>query len=168
MSGDDVILQRRAERYATPERTEDGSTAESTQVLLFNLGPELYALELRLLVAVQSARGLTPVPSTSGMIAGLLNVRGEILTIVDLRALLGITPAVEEDEAAVLLAHGPGGQFGLLVDRVVETRYISLDTLDRSLSGRDYVRGVADGTIALLDLERLVTQDRLEVADDGL
>jgi purine-binding chemotaxis protein CheW len=85
---------------------------------------ELYAIELGSSVAVLAANGITGVPCTPPHIAGVLNVRGDIVTMLDLAAALGLgaSPPTHSDSARVVLIEHQRGRLGLLVDEVQEIR----------------------------------------------
>jgi purine-binding chemotaxis protein CheW len=155
------------ERAATLARAPAAEArGEQTAVLVFRLGDEEYAVELRLLEAVQRTAGLTPVPCTPPYIAGILNVRGEIVTVLDLAAALGLARGALADDERVLLAALPQGRAGFLVGEVLGHRSLALDELQRPLSSRDFVWGIAEARIAVLRLEELCANDRFEVRDD--
>jgi chemotaxis signal transduction protein len=86
-----ALLQERAARLAevapTLAEEEDG---ETLAVLVCRVGDERYAVEIGTLEAVHPAEGLVPVPCTPRFIAGILNVRGEVVTVMDLAAVLGL------------------------------------------------------------------------------
>ena len=128
----------------------------------FRLHSEYYAVELRLLRAVQHAHGLTPIPCTPPFIAGVLNVRGEVVTVLALDVALGLIAARAErqnlpPEARVLLAEYQQAPVGLLVDEVFGMERIALQSLEQGLGGKDYVQGIADARTMLLDLEQFLT-----------
>jgi len=140
----DATLDDRARRLAfIPPNADAGRGIE---VLVCRLGVEEYAVELRLLHGVYPAIGLTAVPCTQPVVAGLLNLRGEILTVLDLAVALGVAGS---DRREVLLAETPRVRVGLLVDEVLGVRRIALDSLDRALAGSDSTRGIAGATLSV-------------------
>jgi purine-binding chemotaxis protein CheW len=157
----DARLMDRARQLAELPRPADDT--RTIEVLVCRLGIEEYAVELRLLHGVYAAIGLTPVPCTPPFVAGLLNLRGEILTVLDLAAALGLTGS---DQREVLLAETQRVRVGLLVGEVLGVRRIALDSLDRALAGSDYARGIADARTVLLDLEALLADRRFEPANE--
>src|ERR1700730_12689837 len=87
-AGNQATLNLRARRLAlVPPPALRGRALE---VLVCRLGGEEYALELRLRHGVCRPAGLTLVPCTPPFVVGLLNLRGEILTVLDLAAALGL------------------------------------------------------------------------------
>lgn len=160
-----MILRDRARRLAEPPPAPD--TGKTVDLLLFRLGAEEYAIELKLLRGVRLARGLTPVPGTPAHVAGILNVRGEILTVIDLAAAVGLASApASGDSAPVILVDHPAGRVGLLVSEVAEVRRVDLGTLHRGPSSRDYVRGVIEARQVVIDLEQLLGAGAFEVDEE--
>jgi purine-binding chemotaxis protein CheW len=151
----DAKLNERARRLAEIPPPADASRA--LEVLVCRLGVEEYAVELRLLHGVYPATGLTPVPCTPAFVAGLVNLRGEILTVLDLAVAMGLTGSEKRE---VLLAETQQVRVGLLVDEVLGVRRIALDSLDRALTGGDAARGIAEARTVLLDLEALLADKR--------
>jgi chemotaxis signal transduction protein len=117
-----ALLEERAARLAqatAPLVEEDGG--ETLALLVCRVRDERYAIEIGTLEAVHTAQGLVRVPCTPPFIAGILNVRGEVVTVLDLAAVLGLqashsgTDPVDENEEAthqvllLELRRGTGG-----------------------------------------------------------
>jgi purine-binding chemotaxis protein CheW len=135
--------------------------------MLVKIGTEQYAVESRLLGSVQPATGLTPVPCTPAHVAGILNVRGDIVTVLNLGTAIGLVgPSQHDEHAVVLLVEYPQVRVGLLVDEVLGVCEIALDELDHAFSGQEFVRGVAESKIVLLDLVQLLSGDRFDVLEE--
>ncbi len=136
-------------------------------MLVCRVGAERYAFDLDLLREVRLPTGLTPVPCTPPFVAGVLNVRGEILTVLDLAALLDLPRRdAPPPSARAALVQLPEARVGLLVDEVLGVERIALDRLHRPLSGREYVRGVAEANLVCLNLRLLLTPARFKVAEE--
>ena len=161
----DGVLKRRAEQLARLPLSleEDG---EHIEVLACRLGSERYAVETRCLRAVQWVSGITPVPSTPSFVVGIVSVRGEIVTLLDLAAMISVGSWTTLDPAPVLLLGLPGIRSGLVVDEVLGVEKFRIDALQPSLSGREFARGVGPQDTVLLDLEALLGSGRFEVADE--
>jgi purine-binding chemotaxis protein CheW len=150
----DEVYRRRARQLAERqlERTESATTA----VLVFNLGTERYGLPLSELAEVLPYRGSTPVPGTPAALLGVINVRGDIRPVADLRTLLELASAGGDGGAyVVMLRHGG---IGLKVDAVDEVRQVDPATL---LTGRDgaalipgsrFVRALTADGVILIDI----------------
>jgi purine-binding chemotaxis protein CheW len=161
------VLKRRAEQLAKLPRSAD--TGDEVEVLVCSLGGERYAVETRHLRAVQWASGITPVPCTPGFVVGIVSVRGEIVTLLDLAAMIGLSAMVtkEGDACAALLLGLPGLRSGLVVAEVLGVERYKLNNLQPSLSGREFARGVGPSNTVLLDLELLFGSGRFTISDEA-
>jgi chemotaxis signal transduction protein len=84
-----ALMDERARRLAKV-RTQLGEESETLELLVCRVRDERYAIEIATLEAVHTAQGLVPVPCTPPFVAGILNVRGEIVTVLHLAELLGL------------------------------------------------------------------------------
>jgi purine-binding chemotaxis protein CheW len=161
-AADAAVLRQRAEQLARPPTPED---AQGTDVLVCRLRGERYAVDLAALSAIQPSRGLTPIPCTPDYVAGALNVRGEVVTVLDLAVALGL-PATGTSPGTVLLLHRQDTLVGLLVDDILGLERLAAEQLYPATSGREFVRGVADGTTTYLDLGILLTDERFLLIEE--
>ena len=162
------LLRERAERLAHRPAIQ---TAQ-VDVLACLVAGERCAVTLTELRAVNSASGVTPIPCVPATIAGLLNVRGQIVTVVDLSVALGLRREAPADRPQVVLVDRPDGrreQVGLLVDDVLGVEPLALDALTPALDDAPFIRGAVatpTATTILLDLDALLTGGRLDVTHD--
>jgi purine-binding chemotaxis protein CheW len=164
----EAVLKLRAEQLATLSVASDAS--DEVEVITCRLGTEQYAVESRHLRAVQWTSSVTPVPCTPSYVIGIVSVRGEIVTLLDLAAMIGLTSApLPRDGLArpVLLLGLAGQRSGLVVDEVLGVQRLKLDRLQPSLSGREFARGVGPGNTVVLDLEQLLGSGRFNVSDEA-
>jgi purine-binding chemotaxis protein CheW len=162
----DAVLRRRAAQLATiPKASDSGDVVE---VLVLRLGDERYAVETRHLSAFKWATGVTPVPCTPSFVVGIVSVRGEIVTLLDLGVMIGLAPAYSANDSScpVLLVGLPGLRCGLVVNEVVGVQTLDRGSLQPSLSGREFARGVGPLDTVLLDLEALFGSGRFDVCDE--
>ena len=162
------VLKRRAEQLAKLPLSPDAG--DEVEVLVCRLGGERYAVETRHLRAVQWASAITPVPSTPGFVVGIVSVRGEIVTLLDLASMIGLSAiSCKDGEACPALLLGlPGLRSGLVVDEVLGVERYKLNNLQPSLSGREFARGVeTKSNTVLLDLELLFGSGRFTINDEA-
>jgi purine-binding chemotaxis protein CheW len=163
----EAVLKRRAEQLAKLPISPD--TGDEVEVLACRLGDERYAVETRCLRAVQWASGITPVPCTPSFVVGIVSVRGEIVTLLDLATMIGLPSSISGDDAhsyPVLLLGLPGVRAGLVADEVLGVERLKLAALRAAPSGREFVRGVGPHDTILLDLEALFASGRFTVSDE--
>lgn len=107
--------------------SEPRATGQTVRVCLISLSGELFAIDLRNVREVFEVDTITPVPSMPPALAGVANLRGTVVSIVDLRTVLGL-PVNGPLPFAVVIRHG-GRQVGVLVDRVPEIRTVQREEL---------------------------------------
>ena len=93
------------------------------RICLISLGGESFAIDLRHVREVFEVDNLTAVPGMPSALAGVSNLRGVVIPVVDLRSLLGMSTGGTKLAYAVVLKHGPH-QVGVLVEQVPEIRTV--------------------------------------------
>ena len=144
----------------SPSSNEDQTQAESTTLLLvtFKLGDSDYGIDTARVQEVVRPGGLTPVHHAPPWITGIRNLRGRIITVIDLGVRLGLKPVEENPENRILMVDWQGETVGLLVDLVGES--IETDAAKMTPSPqKKYLCGVCRNgvrLVAILDLEELL------------
>lgn len=134
--------------------------------LTFYLEGEEYGLEILKVHEIIGIMPITRVPRTPPFILGVINLRGKVISIMDLRARFGMRSVEHAAEACIIVVQVGGVQIGLFVDRVSEVLDIAEgDIEDAPAFGveidTDYILGVAktNGRVKLLlDIERVLAQ----------
>lgn len=116
------ILAERARALASSDTTVDTDPGE--QMLTFRLGQDTYALPVTCVREAQLLGSFTRLPSVPPWIVGLVNVRGRLLTVLDIRPLLDIASTPPAATAFLLIVTAHGMEVGLLVDTVIEICHI--------------------------------------------
>lgn len=160
------LLRQRAEQYAAPPRRAQETPADALTVLTFTLGDERYGVDVALVQAVRVLPPVTPVPGTPDFYHGVVNVRGQIITVLDLRRFFGQAvdaEALRQPRELVIVRSAPLA-LGLLVQEVIGVATVPSEALCPFEQLR-YARGVTAERLVLLDLTRLFEDDRLIVRD---
>jgi purine-binding chemotaxis protein CheW len=164
------ILRQRASLLArAPARTPRAHS--SIELLEFKLAAERYALESRYVQDVQPLHALTPLPCTPAFILGLVNVRGRIVPVLDIKRFFELPQRGLTDLHRVILVSGHGLELGLLADVIVGVGAVALDRLQPSLPTlhgirADYLRGIGDDGLVVLDLDRILRDPRIIVHEE--
>ncbi len=163
------ILRARARLLARP--SESAPSADTRLDLLeFRLASERYAIETRFVREVHPLKELTPLPCTPAFVMGIVNLRGRILPVLDIKRFFGLPEQGLADLHCILFVHGNDLEFGLLADAVVGTLILPMDKLQTPppLAGMraDYLRGVTTEGLAILNLDRILTDPRIIVNED--
>ncbi|MDQ7831134.1 MAG: chemotaxis protein CheW [Desulfovibrionaceae bacterium] len=155
------------------------ASAEKKQYLTFALGEELFALESSLVLEVLEVPAITRIPRVPDHLLGVINLRGNAASIVDLRRKFGMSPTQCTRDTCVIVVErdfeGERQPVGLLADSVREVLEISpdsvLDPPDMGLSvDARYLCGVArqgDDFVLLLDADRLLCLAELAARDNA-
>ncbi len=156
------ILQRRAQQYASvPPADDQAEDADTLTLLTFALNGEHYGIEA---VYVQSVRPLPPVtrvPNAPPFYVGVINVRGVVVTLLDLSVFFGLGRATDTDELAVVEASGL--TLGLPVRRITDVISVPRPAI-HSLDDARYALGAYthnDRRLIVLDIQDLFTDSRL-------
>lgn len=99
--------------------------SDTQRFLEFNLGSESYAVDLLKVKEVITPPETTPIPKSPAYVCGLMNLRGLVLTVVDLRKKLGITPVKDTAENAVIIFDLGDRMVGAMVDSIQKVLTVS-------------------------------------------
>lgn len=139
-----------------------------SQLVSFHLGAEEYAVEIGCVQEVIRLPEITRVPRAPDFIEGVVNLRGRILPVVDLRKRLGMAAEAAGRHARIVVARLPGTTVGLIVDRVSEVLHLDASQVapapDLVVTGLEsaFIAGVGkhgDRLLILLDLERIFRRE---------
>jgi purine-binding chemotaxis protein CheW len=136
----------------------------TSQLATFWLDGDLFGVEVEHVQEVLRSQSITRVPLAPSAVAGLINLRGQVVTAIELRERLGRKPRPEGQEAVVIVVRLHGEAVSLLVDSIADVVDVDVrdfeappDTLDGA--GRDLIRGaykLAGQLLLALDVNRAV------------
>lgn len=142
----------------------DAKSGSGSQFVVFSLGQQEYGVDIQKVSIIEKLLNIARVPRTQDFILGVINLRGEIIPVLDLRLRFGMPSHEADDDSRIIIFRAGEVALGILVDRVsevtqlknAEIESITSITDDRSL---DYISGVGklDGRlITLLHVEKLI------------
>jgi len=161
------ILEARAQLLA--RKPVEQQEEERSQFVCFRLGAsESYGVAYDYLEEVTNAMDITPVPCTPPVIAGVVNYRGELLTLLDLKRFFHIDPCEDNESKAVVVVKAGGVRVGLIVDAVEGNEEFAPARLAPPLSlvgaaNRIYVQGIHQGRVTMLNIGALLADPALQV-----
>lgn len=164
------VLRARAQALARPPVRTD-LTLEALDVLEFRLASERYAVETAFVREVLPFRDLTPLPGTPPFVLGIVNVRGRILPVYDIKKFFDLPDQGLTDLHKILLIQGHGLELGLLGDAIVGARTLPLEDMHPPLPTftgvrAEYLRGVTAEGLVVLDVERILTDPKIIVHEE--
>ncbi len=92
---------------------------EEQRVIAFLLNEELIGIDIKNVTKISKRLDITPVPKTPDHILGVMNLRGNIVPVVNLKKMLNLPNAEEENQEFILIIDSAIGNIGLLIDQVV-------------------------------------------------
>jgi purine-binding chemotaxis protein CheW len=128
---------------------------------------EVFGLEIRFVTEIVGVQPVNPIPETPDYIQGVINLRGKIIPVIDMRLKFGKQRVPYTDRTCIIVIETKQFSVGLIVDRVAEVLTLSSSDIVPPPSlwaefGRHYLSGIgkADGQVKLLlDCEKLFTDD---------
>jgi purine-binding chemotaxis protein CheW len=138
-----------------PAETATGSSAEETvaleRMVLFIVGEYRFGVPIDRIREIIPARPYTPLPGAEAFVCGLINLRGRIVTVIDLGARLNLPPAAARPDHTVVIVEYRGKLVGLAVEDVARIVGVDPETLGTSAEvlrslriDRAYLRGVGE------------------------
>ncbi len=162
------ILKARAARIAAPLNDAEREGRVTTLITVINA--EKYALPIDGLIAVYQDVTIIPLPCVPDYVAGVANVRGHIVTVLDLPSLLGLTGHSDRQETALVVTEAEGMGVGFRVGTigdVVELHMSEMEAIPTNISlpRPNYLEGIFPQDIFLLDLASIVNDSALVVEE---
>lgn len=164
------ILRERAAALATPLPEVRNPTA-LLDLLVVTIAGERYGIETAYALEVMPVRDLTPVPCTPPCVLGVVNHRGRILPILDVRRVFDLPGEGAAEGGQVVAVQAMGMTFGIFVEVVAGTVRVAAQEVSpppAALTGKQQsiIRGVTKEIIAVLDLEALARDPRITVNEE--
>ena len=146
---------------------------DQLQLVTFEVASEEFAVDILAVQEINRMMELTRVPQSPADVEGVINLRGKIIPVIDLRKRFDLRPAERNEHSRIIVVEVHGRVLGFIVDRVHEVLRISASIVEPAPAmicsiDSDFIAGVgklADRLIILLDLGKLFDPDVLKVAD---
>lgn len=138
--------------------------------LTFFLDKEEYGIEILKVQEIIGVMPVTPIPRLPSYVKGVINLRGRIIPVIDLRLKLSMPAAEFGDETCFIVVKTKNIFVGIIVDRVSEVTDIAGENIentpDIALINTDYIMGIGkeNGRVRiLLDIDKVLTEDEVKV-----
>jgi purine-binding chemotaxis protein CheW len=149
---------------------EEQSVRKTARVLVFSLAGETYGIDIKQAKSVVKLDMITRVPNAPEFIAGVMNLRGDVISLIDIRYFFGLGQRERSEGARAIVVDSAFGAVGIVVDGIRFTFDVAEDsiqpplaTLNSKLAG--YTKGEAQldgGILILLDLEKILLSEEIE------
>ncbi|MGR5235481.1 chemotaxis protein CheW [Vibrio alfacsensis] len=149
------------------EVKKDTSNDEVLQWVTFQLEEETYGINVMQVREVLRYTEIAPVPGAPDYVLGIINLRGNVVTVIDTRSRFGLVEGEVTDNTRIIVIESERQVIGILVDSVAEVVYLRSSEIDTTPSvGTDesakFIQGVSnrDGKLLILvDLNKLLSED---------
>ena len=140
------------------------------QWVTFNLQEETYGINVMQVQEVLRYTEIAPVPGSPDYVLGIINLRGNVVTVIDTRARFGLEPAEVTDNSRIVIIEAEKQVIGILVDSVAEVVYLKSSEIDTAPNvgteeSARFIQGVSnrDGQLLILvDLNKLLSDEEWE------
>jgi len=161
--------------FSSPAREERAATEESEHLATFFLDREEYGVDVRLVQEIRRLTEITQVPRAPEFIKGVINLRGRIIPVIDLKKKLGLGEVAATKVARIVVVTLRGRLMGLLVDGASQVLKVPVSLVEAApeevvQKGGDYLRGVAKlekRLIILVDLETVLAVELREGSQES-
>jgi purine-binding chemotaxis protein CheW len=155
--------------------SKEKSKDNSDRFLEFTLGEESYAIPLLKVREVIAIPKTTPIPNTPSHFVGIMNLRGQVISVLDIRKKMGITPNKNQEEAAVVIVDLDPVYMGIVVDSVNKVLAPKADEVGDKpkIEGNNtnFITGTyrsGDKLTVFLDIGKALNVEDLEIAKTGV
>ncbi len=165
------ILKARAQALAV-EKEDETSQKEFIEIIEFSLASEIYGIETAFIREVYPLKDFTTLPGIPSFVLGIVNVRGQIISVIDLKKFFNLPEKGLGELNKVIIIRNERMEFGILADIIHGTRSISLDSV-QSLPvstneiGAEYLRGITNDHIIILDAVKILDDERIIIHQEA-
>lgn len=164
------IFKERARRLAQRPSTED-SQEETLELIEFMLAHERYAIEVAYVREVYPLKDMTTVPCTPSFVLGIISVRGQVISVVDVKDFFDLPKKEITDTFRVIIVKNDDMEFGILADAVIGETKLPVAKIQSdmpSLKGvrSQYVKGVTQERLIIMDVDKLLSDESIIVHEE--
>jgi purine-binding chemotaxis protein CheW len=148
-------------------KSESGSDDEVFQRVTFQLENETYGINVMQVQEILRYSEIAAVPGAPEYVLGIINLRGNVVTVIDTRSRFGLLPADITDNSRIVIIEAEKQVIGILVDSVAEVVYLKKSEMEvaphvGTEESSQFIQGVTnrdDGLLILVDLNKLLSDD---------
>ena len=151
----------------------DNKEDEIIQWVTFRLDGEVYGINVMQVQEVLRVTEIAPVPGAPDYVMGIINLRGNVVTVIETRKRFGLQSGEIDDSSRVVISEADGNVVGILVDSVAEVVDLKRSEIESSPNvgneeSSKYIEGVAthnDNLLILVDINKLLsTEEWMELS----
>jgi Chemotaxis signal transduction protein len=142
------------------------------EVIEFNVDNEKYAFDIKYINEVFKPKKVTPLPCTPSFIIGIINFRGKILSVIDIRNFIGFTHDIKgfNEVRQVIIVKVNEFEVGILVDNVLGYYSISAEEIQKNVltlteDRKEFIVGIARNRTMIIDIKNVMLSEKIIVND---
>lgn len=156
---------------------DDENASGVSKYLLFKLGDEEYGVDISKVTGIEELHKVTHIPDMPSFMKGVINLRGRVIPILDLRLRFGMEERPYDDRTCIIITTIKSLSVGLVVDTVAVVIDLDSASVDpppsfKSDSGKEkYIHGLArvdEDVKILVDVDRIIHEDDIRALKEGL
>lgn len=164
-----LILKKRAIELA--KQPEEIAVTGDLEILKFALANEIYAFETKYVKEVLELKELVTLPLTPNFVKGIISLRGEIISVLDIKSFFNLQFRGITDLNKVIILKLNDMVFGILADMILNVDKIHSTNLHKTLLNQssileDYILGVTPSQITVFDGYKFLTEEKIIVSDE--
>jgi len=144
---------------------EESVVSSVNQFIVFKLGDAEYGMNIQDISTIEQVMPTTRVPKTPDYLKGVINLRGDVIPVIDMRKRFNLPPAEETEDTRIIIVKAGEVTAGLIVDSVSEVLRLDGSSIENVANftnelHAEYITGagkVGDRIVTLLDTEKIVT-----------
>jgi len=167
-----ALLKTRAQALAV-ENKDESAQKEIIEIVVFRLASETYGIESKYIREVYPLKDFTILPGTPPFVLGIMNVRGQIISVIDLKIFFHLPEKGLGELNKVIIVRNQGMEFGILADIIRGMRSIPIEEIQTppvstSGIGLGFLRGVSDDHIIILDAARILEDKTIIIHQEAV
>jgi purine-binding chemotaxis protein CheW len=161
------ILKDRACALAkVPEKAD--ANLQFLEIIEFRLASETYGAESKYIREIYPLKDFTPIPGTPSFVLGLVNVRGRILSVIDLKKFFNFQGKGLGELNKIIIVQNELMEFGILADAIIGARRVRPEDIQESPPtvsgiGAQYLRGITKERLAVLEMGKILNDEKMIV-----
>jgi purine-binding chemotaxis protein CheW len=163
-------VEKRNRELPPEDFDDDDEDSQEGKVLVFRVGDDRFALEIRNVIEIIGMQKITTVPDMPPFIKGVINLRGTVIPVVDIRTRFNLDPRGYDDRTCIIIVDVQEILVGLIVDTVNEVMAFAKEDVAPNFSRQNdscgrYIQGlgkVGNDLVIILSVEKLFFENELK------